>query len=181
MARNLIKTDRTCPKCSTTFGAVANHCVCPTCSNRFSVDHFEPRKDPRVVEVPQLSSQQEDALNEIEERLSDAFGPDAHAQYSAYEYDSNGVAINNLSQIAVHGTIVLVAESDHFFGGETSRPYQSSPIQNPTWLDLCGILNEQIELTRDVQHVFLEGILDTGRVISIDGKSFSVYELDLGS
>lgn len=37
--RELVKTDRVCPKCAATFGAVADNCKCPTCGHSFYASH----------------------------------------------------------------------------------------------------------------------------------------------
>jgi hypothetical protein len=40
VAKNITKTDRSCPVCGTTFGAVADLCICPKCNNRFYASHL---------------------------------------------------------------------------------------------------------------------------------------------
>lgn len=72
MANNLTKTDRTCPKCKTTFGAVADNCICPKCGHRFRlrmlrarpVEPTVPRKDVLLL-AGVLSDESPDVLDRV--------------------------------------------------------------------------------------------------------------------
>jgi len=77
---------------------------------------------------------------------------------STYESDEDDEPINNLDQIAVEGKCVLVGFRDEFWGGEGSRSYRSPVLENPTWLQVCVYANRMIRRTRDLHHVFLEGL-----------------------
>lgn len=86
--------------------------------------------------------------------------------YSAYKTaddgsrpEHDGLPINNLNDIAFTGTFTVVCEKSDYdlWRDEDSQDYKSSPITNPTWLELAVLANESILTTRDFHHVFFEG------------------------
>jgi hypothetical protein len=82
--------------------------------------------------------------------------------YSAYETETTGdgdLPINNLNDIAFTGTFTVVCEKSKYdlWRDEHSQDYKSSPIINPTWLELAVLANESILTTRDFHHVYFEG------------------------
>lgn len=99
--------------------------------------------------------------------------------YSAYEVaddstspEDDGLAIDNLDDIAFEGTFVVTGDYDEFWDGSGSwvgntssqqakgkvgRSYKSDPITDPTWLQLAVMANECIIATNDFHHIFFEG------------------------
>ena len=72
--------------------------------------------------------------------------------YSAYELDTYGMPSDNLNEVPHKGTFTVVSE-DYWGSGPV---YESDPITNPTWLELCVLANAAINITGDDHHVFLE-------------------------
>lgn len=64
----------------------------------------------------------------------------------------------SLDDIPLGGMLQFSADRDEFFGGNKSEPYLSPVVDSPTWLKICQLCNQQIKITRDFHHVFLEGI-----------------------
>lgn len=96
--------------------------------------------------------------------------------YSAYKSDKDGEPIDNLNEIAVKGKVILVGEADDFWGGKKAKDFRSKVLENPTWLIVAIHANATIKKTRDLHHVFLEGMDKKGK----DGKA-TVYEFCMGS
>jgi hypothetical protein len=79
-------------------------------------------------------------------------------------------------RVAVRGRVVLVCRRSDYFGGPRSRDYKSEKLVNPTWLQVAVCANASVVVTRDQQHVLLEGIDKLGR----DG-GVAVYEIVMAS
>jgi len=92
----------------------------------------------------------------IEKRLAKVLPKGAALEYSAYETDEDGLPVDNLDQVAVEGRCIFLQQAEPPFG--TGKNYVSAEVQNPTWIQVCLLANEMIEITRDRQHVFLEGV-----------------------
>jgi hypothetical protein len=82
-----------------------------------------------------------------------------------------------LDQVAVEGIVEIHVPADEFFGGVLSKPYFSTLV-NPTWLDLYLAADQSLAFTRDLHHVFFEGIRE---IDSSDSKSIRRFTLSLGS
>lgn len=52
---------------------------------------------------------------------------------------------------------VFTAHGDKFFGGEESKDYRSRVYDSPTVADLIEAAEESVDVTKDRQHIFLEG------------------------
>lgn len=101
--------------------------------------------------------------------------------FSNYKTDKDGNPVDNLDSVAIRGSIVIVADAaEGIWGGTNSKPFQSRVLTDPTWLDLCAVLHEQIKHTRDRQHVCIEGVKKVGQQ-TIDGKRIAKYAIVLGS
>ena len=86
-------------------------------------------------------------------------------------------------EIAVPGRVVVEAKSDEFWGGGRSEDFASEVLENPTWEELTKVLDEQMKVTKDYHHQFLEGIY-SNCWLSYDeetGDGVKVVRLILGS
>ncbi len=99
-----------------------------------------------------------------------------YVSYAAGPTDENDDHIDNLHEIAAKGKIILVAQSDDFYGGPKSKNYQSEILENPTWLQICVCANAMIRCTRNTHHVFLEGIEKKSIINNV-----TTYEFLMGS
>ena len=81
-------------------------------------------------------------------------------RYNAYKIDMNGVPINNLFEIAIHGTVQICT-----FRGD----YISDLLCNPTWLDIAKAANDMIIKTKS-KNIYLEGIQ------MVNGKYYFVMD-----
>lgn len=97
--------------------------------------------------------------------------------FSAYNTNKSGLPINNLNMVAIEGKVILVAGADDFWGDNESVDYQSEVLTNPSWLDVSVCADKMIHTVRDLHHVFLENIYDSGK--KIDGVP--VYHFSMGS
>ena len=97
------------------------------------------------------------ACDAIQNRVKASIGPKCAVYFSAYTLDSDQVPVDNLDEVPITGKL-LVRGSRRVRGSQRSRDYESSILENPSWLDLCGIANDQIIATRDREHRYLEGI-----------------------
>jgi hypothetical protein len=116
------------------------------------------------------------AAGAIDRRVRERVGESCVVNHSAFEMDADDLPIDNLDAVAFRGKIRLVAYRDEFFGGASSRDWESPVLEDPTWLDLCVQANAMILATNDRHHRFLEGIDVIGR----DGE-VTVAELSMGS
>jgi hypothetical protein len=85
--------------------------------------------------------------------------------YSAYKTETTGdgdLPINNLNDVAFIGTFTVVCKKSDYdlWRDNLSQDYKSSPITNPTWLELAVLANDSILTTRDFHHVFFEGAVE---------------------
>ena len=110
--------------------------------------------------------------------------------YSAYDSDEEDNPIDNLDEVAVEGKVVLIGEKDDFYGGEESKSYVSEVLENPTWLQVTVCANAMIRRTRDLHHVFLEGLDEHPMVGSrkleekineLESQGIKVYAFSMGS
>lgn len=74
-------------------------------------------------------------------------------RFSAYEDDARGLPVNNLDQVAVLGSVVVIEGPGVWHPGKS---YRGKVRVNPTWRDLCFEANEIIKTTGDDHHRFLE-------------------------
>jgi len=118
----------------------------------------------------------DNALNKILRRVEERVGKRCLVEFSAYKSDSNDEPIDNLDEIPFPGKIKLRALADEFYGGSKGKDYESSVLENQTWLDLCYYANKMILTTNDHHHVFLEGIEAVGK----DGD-VTIFEFIMGS
>jgi len=95
-------------------------------------------------------------------------------RYSAYELDKNELPVNNLSQVAIEGKVIVIQKHDPFWG--KGGDFKSKIYTNPTWLDLAIIANEMIIVTGDHHHKYLEDF----EVIKIENE-IKFVELFMGS
>lgn len=75
--------------------------------------------------------------------------------------------------VAFHGLCQVREEADEFFGGAESQSFRSKIMLNPTWRQLFAVAKQQQRATKDMHHIFLEGIDDTGK------DDFSVHTNNL--
>lgn len=136
-------------------------------------EEIKASQDKRVLERKAMDSIQ-DRVKEYIEAHSDK---SPLVYYSAYPSE-DGVAQDNLDQVAIPGKAILIAEADDFFGGDESHTYESEVVENITWLELCVLCNDMIHTTRDQHHIFLEGVYKTKKK-PVDGVP--VYEFAMGS
>ncbi len=94
-------------------------------------------------------------LGEIEERAAESLPVGSLVVYGAFELDAAGLPVDNLDKVAVEGRCVFTQKYDPLFG--KGKDYTSGEFTSPTWLQLCWLANEMIRVTRNQQHVFLEG------------------------
>lgn len=67
------------------------------------------------------------------------------------------------NEIAIKGDCVLVAHADTFFGGKDSKPFQSGVLHDPTWGDVFAQFEKSLAVTKDLHHIFLEGVHRIGK------------------
>lgn len=103
------------------------------------------------------------ALEAMEDRVHARVGEDCLVIYSAYETDADEIPIDNLDEVPICGAVRIRAKADPYWGGGRGRDYESSILESPTWLDLCAYANDQIRVTRDRTHRYLELIEVVGR------------------
>ena len=114
-------------------------------------------------------------------RVRSVTSEDTPIIFSCHETDKAGLPLDNLDDVAIVGLAVIVADAaDELFGGPDSKPFESRELFDPTWLDLCAILDQQIDCTRDQHHVCIEGVEKIGEA-TIKGEVISRYALLLGS
>jgi hypothetical protein len=96
------------------------------------------------------------ACDAIQNRVERSIGPKCVVYFSAYTLDADQVPVDNLDEVPVTGK--LLVRGSRLRGGQRGKDYESCVLENPSWLDLCGIANDQIIATRDREHRYLEGI-----------------------
>jgi len=115
--------------------------------------------------------------DEMRATIDEALGKSSLVYYSAYKSsETTGLQLNNLSQIAIRGKVILRQQFDDFWGS-TGGDYQSEVVENPTWLDIALLADSMIHTTNDKHHVFLEGVHPAN--VKIGGVK--VYEFFMGS
>ena len=115
--------------------------------------------------------------DDMRDAIDEALGKTSIVYYSAYKTsEATGLQLNNLSQKAISGKVILKQEFDDFWGNN-GEDYQSEVVENPTWLDIAVLADSMIHATNDRHHIFLEGVHKTSQ--TIDGVK--VYEFIMGS
>lgn len=156
------------------YQSLAKRAVAEFCANQEGLTMFKYR----AMSEEEIKKQEEEekrkanitmekwraAVEPMEKRVDEAVkknGQKPYVIYSAYQHDEDGIPINNLDEIAVEGNVKFVEMGDTFFGDGSN--YESDVFYNPTWLDVAVLANEMIIATGDKHHVFLEGVIHTGR------------------
>ena len=108
--------------------------------------------------------------------ISDALdGNELHMILSPYTTNS----IGDLHNVPVQGEFVINKHYDEFWAQNVNgADYISEVLNSPTWLELCVIANQMMEVTKDFHHVFLESINDTGNT---DANGVKIYTFFMGS
>ena len=124
------------------------------------------------------------ASDPMHKKVEDAVFADGQEKsqvyYSAYEATEEGIPIDNLDEIPIEGKIMIVEMGSDFYGSGDS--YKSKTLDSPTWLELCVAANEMMFTTKDLHHVFLEGIMATNKVLTLqDMTEIKVCNFNMGS
>ena len=100
--------------------------------------------------------------------------------YSAWD---SGEYRNNLHDVAVHGHIQFVHHVSEFWCGvDGGVTYVSEVVIDPTWLDLCLLANDMMNITGDKHHCYLEAISRNKDKFSVDSSAFvEIYKFSMGS
>jgi hypothetical protein len=94
--------------------------------------------------------------------------------FSAYHNEEN-----NLFEVPVTGRVKMVMPVSDFFSDGTN--FESEILKDPTWIDLCVIANDMINVTGDNHHTFFESIhLVQDFNVDEDGF-FKTYTFMMGS
>lgn len=93
---------------------------------------------------------------------------------------SSGHGYDNVSQseVAVHGLVRVVAETDSFYGD--GKDFRSALLQSPTYRALKGAAEKQVARTKDFHHIFLEDFRVVG-VEETDKGLVQIVRLVMGS
>lgn len=111
----------------------------------------------------------------IQQRIKDACGQDTVLIFSAYEDGDNGIKIDNLDEVPIFGDLIIIQNwTDDKCD---THQFTSSILHSPTWLDLCKVAHDLIEVTGDKHHIFLEHI----NITSQNQDGLHVAELWMGS
>lgn len=121
-----------------------------------------------------------DRSNAIEQRVDEAVRAAGRrcerlVLFSAYPTDAEDLPVDNLDEVAADGPVVF-EHNDELKRGD-GRPYLSTLVESPTWLQVCVLANDAIHTTGDTHHVFLEALVDTGRRLG----NARVFRLSFGS
>ena len=133
---------------------------------------------PTPEEVRDYNLQQADycvAWDAIEAKIEARFGRDDYNVSYGAPTDDRDVPIDNLHEFAIKGRCILVCDSDH--DEPEHGDYQSDVVENPTWLDMCVLMDAMIQRTGDFHHVYLEGVNKTEMKIG----GVPVYRFSTGS
>jgi hypothetical protein len=84
-------------------------------------------------------------LDRIHARIEARIGEKPLVFYSAYPIEGTDLAVDNLDEIAVEGSVQFFAEHDPFFGEGTA--YTSPIVNSPTWLEVAALAHEMIKTT----------------------------------
>lgn len=104
-----------------------------------------------------------DKLTKFPTIFDDYPSNDMYIWYGGNEFDKYGVPVNNLDQIAYHGTYRFGQKYDPDWdvttdngkdkNGIPGKDYMSEPITDPTWLEVMVMANTAILITHDQCHV----------------------------
>jgi hypothetical protein len=104
------------------------------------------------------------ASDAIQNRIKVRVGRKCAVVFSAYKLDADKVPIDNLDDVPVTGKLIIRGKRDRIHGGHKSQDYESPIMHGPTWLDLCLIANDQMVVTRDRDHRYLEHVEVVGNM-----------------
>jgi hypothetical protein len=107
------------------------------------------------------------ASDAIQDRIKGRVGRKCLVVFSAYKFDADKVPIDNLDDVPITGKIIIKGNRDRIHGGQASKDYESPIMDDPTWLDLCAIANDQMAATRDRKHCYLEHVEVVGNIGNI--------------
>lgn len=138
-------------------------------SESFKESLVSIKSDHTVETLPSGVAFKEKNMYELfRKRIEDRCGETpVKVQYSAYQLDDDLIIIDNMHEIAVQGKVIF-----------RHKRHKTPVLENPTWLDLCVLVNERILETDDHHHCFLEGVCNTKET---DKDGIPIYRYMLGS
>lgn len=134
------------------------------------------------MEASEWSKRYNAAMEPIQTKVCEAVkanGQDCYVYYSAYKSNKDDCPIDNLDEIAVSGKVKFVEQGDDFYGN--GKGYTSKILVNPTWLDICVVANEMILKTKDMHHIYLEGVIATEKTLFQDNDKVKIVRFCMGS
>jgi hypothetical protein len=153
MAKDLTKTDRTCAECNTTFGAVADFCICTNCGHSFHASHT--RTEPVEPTIPHedalllagvLSGESPEVLGRVQLSIDDPpqyfdqFGKHSQLCESVHDVDPLFAAHDILTERGFVGYIDWRSDPDELC--EAMEPLlEKSGLQDFDW----SFLDELVE------------------------------------
>lgn len=88
-------------------------------------------------------------------RLQQLLHEEQRIEYCAYFEDEDGLPIDNLDEIAVSGTCVLVGPQD---AAAPLAGWEGTELQDPTWLQVAKQVNRMLLECEERQRVHFEGL-----------------------
>jgi hypothetical protein len=112
------------------------------------------------------------ACDAIQNRVKHRIGRNCVVVFHAYKLNADRLPIDNLDEVPVSGKLLI--RSGRRRRAAQSIEFESPVVENPSWLELCVIANNQLIATRDRKHRYLEQIDVVG---SIDEIQVAVLRL----
>jgi hypothetical protein len=92
----------------------------------------------------------------IQDRIKRSVGRKCVLFFSAYSLDADRLPVDNLDDVPIWGKVQI--KSRPIKGVQRRYEFESAVMKSPTWLELCGIANDQLIATRDRNHHYLEAV-----------------------
>ena len=163
--RDLQKTDRTCPKCGTTFGAVADLCKCINCGHAFHASRIRTKQveatvqsdDARLIATV-VSNADPDVIAYVERSITDpkGFYKSNKRQFrdweTSFDVDPIYVAIHKLLKLDYIGCIDWREPSNEIgkiikkLMAKRSLGFTLQPFENTTDEESAGHVLKTISL-----------------------------------
>lgn len=99
-----------------------------------------------------------DIQNEIDRQIENYIGESTLVQFDIFEASDDGGFITSLHKVAIQGHAVFRAYEWDGVWEANSESFESAILINPTYLQLCDVLHQQIITTQNTTDVIFEGI-----------------------
>ena len=140
----------------------------------------ESRATETIEKCTDGESESDKVRDLIATKITERLGENHYVEFGCFQSTNRASSLTTWTKLRSTAMLSFVAEPNDCWDDDCQGVYRSACLSQPTWMDLCVVLQEQIEFSGDTGHNVLEDILHVGTT-TIDGTKVQLYQFVLGS